>query len=529
MVPLPGLRATGAAPREMSVPSPSPLPANRTPAFIGIHLVVWYAMIVIAKPFLDNYGDMAEVYAWSQHLLMGSDKHPQFLPWVAHFWFEAMPRSVASFYGLAALNLGVGLAGVYALGRQVLPTRRQALAAMALQALAFPYLTLADKLNMNAICLATWPWVAWAFLVALRHPTARGRLLAGFAFGLLAAIAMLGKYYSAVMLASVLGIAFTPPEVGVWRRPAPWLALATFAIAVLPHVMWQLRHGFETLGYIEKQGSGLDLRHLISFGLTPVYYWIIPWGLSLTLFYRGPVWTRFARSLRLRGASDAVWYMAVVPYALSLVIGASGFVQLSEPWAIPIGYAFTLLWLRNADVGAAVVETKCRQLLLAFVWVWPAMLALGVTFAIWASETGAEQLYYPEAEAAAALDAQWQSLAPGQPLVWTAPANDGARMAFFSRLAPKVEALPALPDALPDYYPQHPNWRSEGGVVICPLGPGSDTSAQTPCTQDVASWAARVGLTLSAQRFVVQRQGLYALRVQPYAFAAFFYVPGAKP
>jgi hypothetical protein len=222
-----------------------------------------------------------------------------------------------------------------------------------------------------------------------------------------------------------------------------------------------------------------------------------------------------------------LWYLAVVPYAVSIAIGASGFVQLSEPWAIPIGYAYTLLWLRNADAGPEVVEARCRAFLRAFVWIWPVMLVLGGVFAVWAATTGAKQLYYPEAEAAAELDAAWQGLAPGQTLAWAAPANDGARMAFFSRLVPKVEALPALPDALPDYYPPQPNWRAEAGVVICPLGKGSDTSAETPCTQEVAAWATRNGLSLTSHRFAVQRQGPRFPRAEPYAFAAFFYLPEA--
>ncbi|MGV8985245.1 MAG: glycosyltransferase family 39 protein [Cypionkella sp.] len=507
------------------MPSLDPMPPNRSLTFIGLHMLVWYVMIVIAKPFLDNYGDMAEVYAWSQHLLMGSDKHPQFLPWMAHLWFEVAPRSVASFYALAAINLGVAFVGIYALGRQLLATRGQALAAVALQALAFPYLTLADKLNMNAICQSTWPWAVWAFVVALNHPTARGRNLAALGFGILAAVAMLSKYYSAVLMASVLIIAFTPRVIGIWRKPTPWLALGAFSVAILPHLLWQRQHGFETMGYIEEQGKGLDLHHFISFGLTPIYYWIIPWGTALAMLYRGPVWVRFAHSLRMTGASDVLWYLAVLPYAVSMVLGAAGFVQLSEPWAIPIGYAFTLLWMRNADVGAERLAARCAQILRAFRWVWLGMLALGVTFAIWAAQTGEEQLYYPESEAASAIDTQWQSLAPGQTLAWASSRNDAARVAFFSHLTPVVEALPALPDALPDYYPPRPNWRAEGGVVICPLGKGSDATAQTDCTRQAANWAAKEGFALIPYRFSVQRAGLYFPRQRPYAFAAFFHLP----
>ncbi len=505
---------------------PIPDTTTRTAClFILAQTLIWYAMILIAKPFLDNYGDMVEVYAWSQHLLMGSNKHPQFLPWVAHFWFLVAPRTVASFYALAAINLCVGLAGVYALGRQVLATRTEALAAVALEALAFPYLTLADKLNMNSICLATWPWAAWAFLVAVRHPSARTRLLAGVGFGLLGAVAVLGKYYSAAALASVLVASLMPRVIGVWRGPAPWAGLVAFVFAMLPHLLWQSHHGFQSLSYIEEQGKGLNLRLLLSFGLTPVYYWIIPWSLALATLYRGPLWQRFGRSLRRTGSSDTLWYLAVLPYVMSMVLGAVGFVVMSEPWAIPIGYAFTLLWVRNADVAAERVLERCRQILRAFRWIWPGMLVTAGAFALWAAFSGVEQLYYPEAEATAAIEAEWQSVAPGQPLVWASPGNDGGRIAFYA--LGRVEALPDLPDILPDYYPPHPNWQAEGGVVICPLGSGRTT--ETDCTQKTALWAAKNSISLIPFRFAVQRKGLYFPRAEPYAFAAFFHVPQAAP
>ena len=79
---------------EFTLRSPSSLFAKPA-TFILVQTFVWYLMIVTAKPFLDKYGDMVEVYAWSQHFLMGSNKHPQFLPWMAHFWFLVMPPSIA--------------------------------------------------------------------------------------------------------------------------------------------------------------------------------------------------------------------------------------------------------------------------------------------------------------------------------------------------------------------------------------------------------------------------------------------------
>lgn len=490
--------------------------------FIPAQTLAWYLMILVAKPYLDNYGDMVEVYAWSQHFLMGSNKHPQFLPWMTHLWFLFAPRTVASFYGLAAINLGVSFLGIYALGRALGATRQAALAAVALEALAFPYLTLADKLNMNAICLSTWPWVAWAFVQALTHPEPRRRPLYGLAFGLLAAVAMMSKYYAGLLLITLLIASLTPAHRRAWRTPAPWLGLAAFALAFAPHLIWQVEHHFETLQYVDRRGKGFAGFYFLSFLLLPLLYWIIPWPLALGLFYRGPWHRRFLQSLRPEGASDLLWLLAVGPYSLSLIAGAVGFVHLSEPWGIPIGFPFTLLWLRNADPERLA---RAPRLLAAFRWLWPAMVALGAVFAYGAGRNGSEALYYPEKAAAHALDAEWQRIAPGQRLAWVASGNDAARVAYFSTLPQRVEALPTMPDALPDYYPPRKGWQSEGGVVICPLGKGANTARETDCSRAAEAWSAAHGGALTPYRFALARHGLYFPREEPYAFAAFFYRP----
>ena len=278
---------------------------------------------------------------------------------------------MAAFYGLAAVVLAVGFYGIYALGRALGLPKTVVLAAVALEALAFPYLTLPDKLNMNAICLATWPWTAWAFVIALQHPVARQRTLYGALWGVLGAVAVLSKYYAALLLTAQFIAAVMPANRRCFREAAPWVGLATFVLVMSPHVAWQARHHFETLLYVDEQGQGLDLFHLAAFATLPVYYWIIPWPLALWLFHKGPLWRRVGQSLRWQGAGDILWHMAFGPYLLSLVAGITGFAALSEPWGIPIGFAFSLLWLRNAGPG---LEPASARLLSAFRYIWPCLL-----------------------------------------------------------------------------------------------------------------------------------------------------------
>lgn len=509
----------------MSEPTPSqPFPlTDRPAAFILTQTLVWYLMIVIAKPFLDKYGDMVEVYAWSQHFLMGSNKHPQFLPWMAHLWFAVMPRTVASFYALAAINLGVAFAGIYALGRALGLSRGVALAAVALEALAFPYLTLADKLNMNAILLPTWPWTAWAFARALNGETGRQRLIGGVLFGLMAAIAMMSKYYSALLLATLLIATLLPGTRKVWSGIAPWAGLAAFALAIAPHLAWQIHHHFETFTYAEDQGTGFDGYHFLTFVLLPIYYWILPWPAALILFYRGPFLARVTRSLRMQGKGDVLWLMAFGPYLMSLFAGIVGFVFLSEPWGIPIGFAFTLLWLRNADEDR--IAAASARLMGAFRYIWPAMILLGAVFAFGAGRNGDRAFYYPERQAALKIGAEWQRIAPGQRLYWVASGNDAARVAYFARLPQRVEALPGLPDALPDYYPPVKDWQAKAGLIICPLGAGTDIAKEDDCTRVAEHWSTVNGHAIHDFRFAVARKGFTFPRHEPFAFAAFFYIP----
>ncbi|MEO8242331.1 MAG: glycosyltransferase family 39 protein [bacterium] len=495
----------------------------RSLAFIAVHTLVWYVMILIAKPFLDKAGDMAEVWAWSQHLLMGTNKHPQLLPWATQFWFDVFPRTPAAFYGLAAVTLLVGLAGIYALGRQFLGSDTKALAALGLSVLAFPYLTLADKLNMNAICLATWPWAAWAFLWIVKHPTSRKGILAGAAFGLFAALAIQGKYYSALPLASILVASFTPRIRPLWRRLGPWTGVAVFALLTLPFLIWQIDHDFATFKYVDERGHGLAILQLLDFAFAPISFWLLPFSIVLTLFYRGPWLQRVKNCWRWTDAQDVLWYLTVGPYVVSLLFGVLGLVHLSVSWSIPIGYTFTILWVRNADPGS--VEAASKKFIHWFRWIWPAMIALSLVYTVAEAFGGIRELYTPEAEAAAEIAAHWETMGQDGPISWAAANVNAARVAFYWRAPIMVEVLPGLPGQLPDYYPPRATWQSENGVVICPLGGGTDTEVVNKCTREATDWAAKNGVNLIPYRFSVHRSGLYFPRLVPYSYAAFYVIP----
>ena len=93
--------------------------------------------------------------------------------------------------------------------------------------------------------------------------------------------------------------------------------------------------------------------YLLRFALAPIFYWLPAW-LAVCLVYgfmqarqQGGGWLRWSarflrRSWAWQGRGDTLFWLALMPWLATLGFGATGVVELSTPWAIPIGYAFSL-------------------------------------------------------------------------------------------------------------------------------------------------------------------------------------------
>ena len=114
-------------------------------------------------------------------------------------WFSFMPRTGWSFYLLACVNAAVGLAGAWKLAGMFLPNYGR-WAAILLLVLTPNFSLWALKFNANSALLSTWPWTAYLVLRSIETPRIGYAILAAGA----AAMAMLTKYYSALLLAALL-------------------------------------------------------------------------------------------------------------------------------------------------------------------------------------------------------------------------------------------------------------------------------------------------------------------------------------
>jgi 4-amino-4-deoxy-L-arabinose transferase-like glycosyltransferase len=500
---------------------------------VGLHVLVWVLAHGVADTNLDSYADMLENYAWSQEWSWGSAKHPPLFAWVTGAWFAIFPTCDTAYHMLSYLNVAIGLLGVYRLA-QAIDRHDLALPAVVLLSMAFPYSTLAVKFNANAILLSVWPWTAVAWAHSVQKVDRQG-LVWSMALGALAALAMLGKYYSGVFLLSLFLATLASPKGRLWfMTPKPWLSLLVFGLSLLPHIQWLQSHDFVTLHYVNEQGSpeGTNWRLLAKFAISPLAYWLVPWLLCTALY--APQGMSVGQSLRAwpkrmrqswqpQSWQDSLFWFAMLPWAITLVFGITGFVELSLPWAIPIGYGFSLLWLRNLSQDEHTTQ-RATQSLLKCLMVWLVIILLVSPWYAWhQAKEGTENYYLPRREAAAAVLQTWQARHPNLPLQWIGGQwAENALLAFYGDH--RLRIVPEVPDQFPATVSPLLNWQTGAGVLLCPLGPVSAPTA-TDCPQRMRVWLQTQGQNTEPMVITVKSQGMRFPLDKPFAYLMFEYLP----
>ena len=500
---------------------------------LGLHVLVWVIAHGIADTNLDSYADMLENYAWGQELTWGSAKHPPLFAWVTGIWFTIFPTLDTAYHLLSYVNVAVGLLGVYRLA-QAMARPDLALPAVVLLCMAFPYSTLAVKFNANAILLSVWPWAAVAWVHSIRAEGREGWTWS-IALGVLAALAMLGKYYSGVFLLALFLAAFASHAGRSWFLTAkPWLTLLVFGISLLPHIYWLQGHEFVTLHYVSEQGTedSINWRLLSKFAIAPIGYWLVPWLLCTVLCAPQGIsrweilrtWpARMWRSWSPQGWDDTLFWFAMLPWAITLVFGITGFVELSLPWAIPIGCGFSLLWLRNLGRNQEITPLITQRLLKCLgVWFF-IVVAVSPWYAWHQAKDGTENHYLPRREAAVALLHSWQERHPDVPLVWVGGQwAESALVAFYGDHTLRV--VPEVPDQFPATVNPLPNWQAHAGLLICPMGPVSQPIT-TDCPERIQAWLQSHGQHTTPLTITVQSQGMRFPLEMPFTYMAFEYLP----
>lgn len=326
---------------------------------IGTLVALCGAKLLLHLAAITHYGYFRDEFyylACTEHLGWGFVDHPPLSIAVL-----AVVRSLLgdSLVAVRIVPVAAGIATVFLAGviaRQFGGGRfGQGLAALA-AVIAPAFLGTGHFYSMNAIDLLLWAVAALALLRALDDEGPRYWIVLGFVLGL----GLLNKA-SVFWLGGgiALGLLLTPHR-RVFMKPWPWVAGSIAAVMFLPHLLWQVKHGWPTLEFIQNATSnkmagislpGFLVGQLLSMnpGSAPIWISGIFFGL-------------FGRERRL-GRVLVIVYLTV--FALLVVRGSvrSSYLIVAYPMLLAVGAAAIerfsssarRRWIRPALVSLAIV------------------------------------------------------------------------------------------------------------------------------------------------------------------------------
>ena len=213
--------------------------------FAALHAVLWTVILINLKAAQDVHMDVAEAFAWGQKFQLGYGKHPPLAGWVAGLWFRIFPVADWATYALAMATLGCGLVICWLIALRVVD-RRRAFFVVVMLALYPIFNFKGFKYNPDLLQLVTLPLLVLAYLGAFEKRTWR----AGLWLGLAGALALMTKYWVLTMIGAIGIAALVHPDRWLFlRSPAPWVAIVTLIVAMIPHLIWLKDVDFVPLTY----------------------------------------------------------------------------------------------------------------------------------------------------------------------------------------------------------------------------------------------------------------------------------------
>ncbi|HEX7136757.1 MAG TPA: glycosyltransferase family 39 protein [Vicinamibacterales bacterium] len=498
------------------------------------YVATWVLISWLTVPALDSYGDMVENYAWSQAWAWGTFRHPPLFAWMVGAWFSLFPTQVWAYYLLSYVNAWAGIVGILWLARLWVPAavsrgRRDVFEMLVLlfAALSLPFSNLAAKFNADTVLLSLWPWTAYAFFAALHAAESRRRWKLTLLLAVMATAAMLGKYYSGLLLASLLIISIAQPEYRRWYRTVyPYAALGLLLVLLLPHTIWEARAGFPFLDYLEgKVDERVSVGRIALFLLSGIYYLPASWlawlivRRRLTSAERKPIaWAVPLRPLVL---------LCILPAIFTTAFNVFARIHLTTHWAIPVWFGLPVMmavWLLP-DLGDDF-EWKRFERGVAVAWV--VLLAGALIYTAVLSVTGDAKYSLARLEMVKAIERRFVDRFPSAHLAWAGGTwPESGALAFFGAGHPR--ALPGVPDDPRALVNPYESWRQQHGVLIC-YASGAyarEGTHDAGCESQTRAWLQGRGLKVDEESLTYHADGWRFRRAQPKNITV-FWVPPAR-
>ena len=279
-----------------------------------------------------------------------ADLHPPLPAFLSYNFAKLTGYSTVAFFLVSKVNSLVALWVIYLLNREFLPNRL-ALLATATYAGGFAFLSMSLSIDNNSILHALWPAVALFAWRGLQN----GRWADWAWLGLFMGLALLGKYYSVLLGASVLGAVIWVFVIrNSWQLSQLAFAVLLSLLVFAPHLVVEVQSGFPTVAwaFASAEGTtyaGSDGRASIpTYVLTNLAYNALGLGVVAFIAWRNS-WFHRPKGLNAEEKMQLSFLVVIgllfplLPVLLSLLVGVS----LKPSWGFNALFLTPglLLWL----------------------------------------------------------------------------------------------------------------------------------------------------------------------------------------
>jgi 4-amino-4-deoxy-L-arabinose transferase-like glycosyltransferase len=321
--------------------------------FAALHAVLWTLILINLKAAQDVHMDVAEAFAWGQQFQFGYGKHPPLSGWVAGIWFELFPVRDWATYALAMTVLACGIVISWFTALRVVDRRRAFFVVVMLA--IYPIFNFKGfKYNPDLLQLVTLPLLVLAYLNAFEKRDWKSGILLGLA----GALALMTKYWVMTMIGAIgLAALIHPQRLRFLASPAPWVAIATLLVAMIPHFVWLKQVDFVPFTYagdvygLSSRAQSVQL--VIGYVMHNLALCAVPVALALLALALRPPWFSPARVVAYswsRGPNAGVnssqalnvWMIQII-VALGPPLGGVFFtVYMKSDWGISLFFLVPL-------------------------------------------------------------------------------------------------------------------------------------------------------------------------------------------
>ncbi|WP_354064160.1 glycosyltransferase family 39 protein [Bradyrhizobium sp. RT6a] len=323
-----------------------------------LHAVLWTFILINLKAAQDVHMDVAEAWGWGQKFLWGYGKHPPLSGWVAGLWFTMFPPTDWATYALAMATVGIGMVICWLIALRVVDARRAFL--VVVMVALYPIFNFKGfKYNPDLLQLVTLPLLVLAYLNAFEKRSWQSGVLLGLA----GALALMTKYWVLTMIGAIgLAALIHPERMRFLSSPAPWVAIATMVVAMIPHIVWLADAHFVPLTYAgdtySLEDSGQVHQLVAGYALHNIALLALPVALAALAMALVPPWFRLLLHAPLRivtrawarGANASVnlsqarnvWIIQII-VAVGPALGALAFsIYMKTDWGISLFFLVPL-------------------------------------------------------------------------------------------------------------------------------------------------------------------------------------------